>query len=131
MTRRDASPSRFRSRDREPVGRSRPPPPLHSWLDPTDDRVIVNGRIFKPDEVPLSDIELEVLDENTSFSFVRAMNSRAGKERLWRVLERAVIEVLPRASSPARVWSRLTGRAWAPRPSRCSRGREEPRPSAL
>lgn len=69
-------------------------------LDPTDDRVIVNGRIFKPDEVPLSDIELEVLDENTSFSFVRAMNSRAGKERLWRVLERAVIEVFAESVEP-------------------------------
>ena len=62
-------------------------------LDPTDARVIINGRIFAPEEVPLSDIELDMLDENTSFSFVRAMNSRAGKERLWRVLERAVIEV--------------------------------------
>lgn len=61
-------------------------------MDPSDNRVNVNGRLFPAAEVPFTSTELEKFDQHTAFLFPRAMNSRSGKEKLWDVLERAVLQ---------------------------------------
>lgn len=55
--------------------------------DPSDRRVLVNGRLFKPEEKPLTDEEIEAVDPETEFMLVRAMNSRRGKEMVWNSIE--------------------------------------------
>lgn len=74
-------------------------------MDPTDTRVAVNGRLFPAAEVPFTAAELDAFDRHTGFLFPRAMNSRAGKEKLWHVLEKTVLEVFAEATEavPCRV----------------------------
>lgn len=77
---------------REAVAYARNPPASAEQLkkarsDPTDTRVEVNGRLFKRGLEPLTAAELAALDCNVPFLFPRAMNSRAGKERVWALLE--------------------------------------------
>ena len=78
--------------EREAVAYARNPPASDAALkkarnDPTDTRVLVNGRLFEPHLVPMTADELAGLDCNRAFLFPRAMNSRAGKERVWELLE--------------------------------------------
>lgn len=61
--------------------------------DPTRQKVVVNNRVFRADERPLTPDEVAALDVHTPFPFPRAMNSSAGKEKVWALLEAAVLHV--------------------------------------
>jgi len=81
---------------REAVAYARNPPATPAELkkarsDPTDSRVEVNGRLFKRGLEPMTAAELDELDLNRPFLFPRAMNSRAGKERVWGLLEEQIL----------------------------------------
>lgn len=83
-------------RQRDAVALKRSPPATDEQLkkaaaDPLDRRVVVNGRLFDPEQVPLSADELAALDQHTEVLFPRLMNSRAGKERLYALLETEIV----------------------------------------
>lgn len=61
--------------------------------DPARQKVVVNGRVYKAEERPLAPEAIAALDIHTPFLFPRAMNSRAGKEKVWALLEKAVLHV--------------------------------------
>ncbi len=64
-------------------------------LDPKCTTVVVNGRLFSAEERPFTAKEIMALEENehVPFWFCRAMNSRAGKEAVWALLEKTVVKV--------------------------------------
>ena len=112
---------------REVVARRRNPPATpeaiqRARLDPGNRKVLINGRLFAPEERPLTDDEISALDDQTPFMFVRAMASRAGKEALWALIETAVVRILAEETRAARccrvvIDGPRTGPAPAPGPT--------------
>ena len=67
-------------------------------------KVEVNGRIYKYDERPLSEAEIAAFsaDEHAPFSFMRAMSSRKGKEAVWALVEKTLVQIFAEITSAGR-----------------------------